>query len=799
MIVPDAFTETPTLFRHNRETAGRILRLIEDGTFCAVLGPRFSGKSVLVRAVGQELAQQLQVPCVYLDLYDVEASTLRGFFAGLVSLTAERVAQISGVEPPQPDAESTTSVVFRGFLSDVLTELRRDLVLIIDHLEAIPTDLVQALLTSLRAAYMDQQLVQNRLMVVASGALSLATLTVGESSPFRGIAERVFVGDLSDSDSETLIAETLAAAGLTTSDRARRKLLDAARGDPYLIQRLSHQAVREAGTLSSDRLRSKTVDLITQSFLSNEAVEYAPLREAVRVIEDDPDLLHSILLLKEHGDLPTAALPLPLSPDVDPLYLTGVVDKMAGARYRLRNGIYCQFLSDYFDPGRVGHLLTMAGRWDSAIDYLESSVSEGNDQYLPDLFSAIINSMYASEDLSRAAHFLARGLSAAFGINKAQVWYALPRENRLRLVGQLGPVVEDTPWANQEMSVHEDSLEARVYRDGHSLRGSESGSWAKRAIPLLTEGRKPIGVVMFHDELAGERFAEQRERDLKLVGYLNQTARALQKVGQRTQELALAGQVQASLLPRVPPRVSDWRFAATLQPAKDTAGDFYDIIPLPGGRLGLVVADVTDKGLGAALYMALSQTLIRTYAREFPDEPDRVLAATSARILRDTRAGLFVTVFYGVFDPAAATLTYCNAGHNPPYLLSPQGRDSSQILHRTGMALGVIEDTEWERQEIRLDPGTVLLLYTDGVVDAHNRPREAFGSERMLEIVQGNLGRSPNDIQNALLTGVFRFVGDEPQFDDITLLIAARDAKAEPRPAERRAVGVRRLPPQEPI
>jgi sigma-B regulation protein RsbU (phosphoserine phosphatase) len=342
-------------------------------------------------------------------------------------------------------------------------------------------------------------------------------------------------------------------------------------------------------------------------------------------------------------------------------------------------------------------------------------------------------------------------------------------------------------------------MEARAYREGHSLRGPESGSWAKRAIPLLTEGRKPVGVAIVYDELAGEGFVEQRERDLKLMGYLNQTARALKEVGQRTQELALAGQVQASLLPRVPSRISDWRFAATLRPAKDTAGDFYDAIPLPGGRLGLVVADVTDKGMGAALYMALSQTLIRTYATEYPDQPDRVLHATSARILRDARAGLFVTVFYGILDPAAATLTYCNAGHHPPYLLSSQGRDSAQTLHRTGMALGVIEDADWERQVVDMAPGTVLLLYTDGVVDAHNRQQESFGSERMLDIAQGNLGRSPQDIQNALLTAVFQFVGDEPQFDDITLMISVRDAEPRRVRPERRAIGLRRLPPQEPI
>ena len=115
------------------------------------------------------------------------------------------------------------------------------------------------------------------------------------------------------------------------------------------------------------------------------------------------------------------------------------------------------------------------------------------------------------------------------------------------------------------------------------------------------------------------------------------------------------------------------------------------------------------------------------------------------------------------------------------------------------MALGVIEDASWERRVTELAPGSVLLLYTDGVIDAHNRLKEPFGSARMLETAQENLGRPPQDIQNALLASVFRFTGDEPQFDDITLMIVARDAKPHRPAVERRAVGMRRLSPQEPI
>jgi serine phosphatase RsbU (regulator of sigma subunit) len=779
----------PALARTNPQAIDEILRSVEEGTYCAVLGPRLSGKTVLLRYVERTLAESLGWACVYLDLYEVRASTLQGFFVELMAWTAARLAVLTGQELPVPETGLASSVVFRGFLDDALAVLRRDLVLIIEHLEAVPTDLVQALLTSLRAAYMDQQTEDYRVLVVVSGALSLATLTVGESSPFRGIARRVFVGDLTKDDSRGLVDELLSAEGVTASRGALRQLLRATSGDAYLIRQLCHRCAEVADPSRVPQLRARNVKAVMDRFLREEVYAYAPLQEAVRLIEEDPDLVRCILLLLAHGTVPKAELPLPLSPDLDPLYLTGVVEQVDGGRYRLQNRIYRRFLARHFQPARVGHLLSMAGSWDAAIDYLVAGIEAGDNGARADLLPATINSMYAAENLSQAAHFLTRGLSAAFGVVEARVWFAEPQDGVLRLVGQMGPRAPEQLWASPEMPISADRLEARTYRQGQALRGQEGERYVWRAMPLqVPGGRRPWGVVTLCDDRTADRFSLQQERDLQLRGYLNQAARALLVVSTRRRELSLAGKMQASLLPAVLPAVPGWQIAATWQPARETAGDFYDCIPLPGGRLGLVVADVADKGLGAALYMALARTLIRTCAGKYPERPDLALAEANRGILADTGADLFVTVFYGILAPATGVLTYCNAGHNPPYLLPPAPRHVSQagtgtpglrgepaLLPGRCMAIGVVEDADWQHGSVQLEPGAALLLYTDGVLDTHDQDGQRFDHVGLLDFLSQMIDARAHDLHDGLLARLQAFRGAEPQFDDITLVVVRRE------------------------
>jgi serine phosphatase RsbU (regulator of sigma subunit) len=417
----------------------------------------------------------------------------------------------------------------------------------------------------------------------------------------------------------------------------------------------------------------------------------------------------------------------------------------------------------------------MAGRWESAIDYLESSILQDSQGFRSDLLPATINSMYASQDLSQAVHFLQRGLSAAFGIGKSQIWLRLPGTDRLRSIGSGDLTRGSEPGNDQEIPVAADRLEARAYRTQVAIRGQEEQESILRAFPLMVPGSQPIGVLTISEQLTNQPQVDLRERDLQMTGFLNQATRALHAVRLRRQELTLAGRVQASLLPDRPPEIPGWQIAATWKPARETSGDFYDFVPLPKGRIGIVIADVVDKGMGAALLMALSRTLIRTYAIEFPNHPEHLLQVTNQRILTDIDAGMFVTLFYGVLDPATGLLTYSNAGHPPPYLFTPGSNPGTSALPGSGMPLGVSEEANWQQGIQEIPPGAMLLLYTDGVIDAQNPQGEFLGEEGMLNIIQSQIGESASRVQEILLSTLGDFAGAEPQIDDITLMTLVRD------------------------
>jgi serine phosphatase RsbU (regulator of sigma subunit)/DNA-binding NarL/FixJ family response regulator len=342
-----------------------------------------------------------------------------------------------------------------------------------------------------------------------------------------------------------------------------------------------------------------------------------------------------------------------------------------------------------------------------------------------------------------------------------------------------GPPVPDPIWEWLRTT-----SEAHYYLPGAVLPWGDvqpAGETLVIAPIVGVESRQPIGGIYILQHDGPDAAANLLPAVQSLVAQISSALHSAEVYAQTlahervARELALAAQMQASLLPKTLPDVTGWQLAARLEPARETSGDFYDFIPLPDGRLGILVADAADKGMGAALYMTLSRTLIRTYAAEYDARPDLVLAAANQRILMDTQAEMFVTVFYGILDPVSGRLTYCNAGHNPPFLLNAENQGPVQALSRTGLPLGVFEDAAWTQGAVQIAPGDMLLLYTDGITEAQDRQGAFFGEKRLLDVTQATLGHSAKEIQDALIRQVREFAGDAPQSDDITLMVVVRN------------------------
>jgi serine phosphatase RsbU (regulator of sigma subunit)/CHASE1-domain containing sensor protein/anti-sigma regulatory factor (Ser/Thr protein kinase) len=238
------------------------------------------------------------------------------------------------------------------------------------------------------------------------------------------------------------------------------------------------------------------------------------------------------------------------------------------------------------------------------------------------------------------------------------------------------------------------------------------------------------------------------------------------------QELGTARSIQHALLPKDLPKLEGWKIAYHYQPAREVGGDFYDFLRLDDGRVGLVIGDVSGKGIAAALVMANTQSVLRAVARRGNIAPGRVLAEANEVLYAYIPSGTFVTCFYGVLDPESGRLVYANAGHDPPY--TQQGGDAQELRAR-GMPLGLMPGMPYEEKEAVLAAGDDLLLYSDGLVEAHDPDGEMFGFPRLRKLIMAQSGGSGEEVVDFLLAELVRFTGaDSEQEDDITLVTLER-------------------------
>lgn len=296
--------------------------------------------------------------------------------------------------------------------------------------------------------------------------------------------------------------------------------------------------------------------------------------------------------------------------------------------------------------------------------------------------------------------------------------------------------------------------------------------------PLKAKG-KIIGAIYVDNRLQAGIFTHE---DLDLLSAIASSAAiaienarlyqvAVEK-GRMDRELEMARRVQSSLLPAGTPQLPGWEFAARWQPAREVAGDYYDFTPCINGGAGLVIADVTDKGMPAALFMALTRSAIRANVCQAAAPADGIAGANRLVCAESTR-GLFVTLFFGLLDPASGDVTYVNAGHNPP-LFYRAVEDDLSLLKATGIPLGIDAAAVYGQRTIRMQPGDFLVLYTDGITEAFDAQEAEFGMERLQRVVYEARRAPVEEIQSSVLRTVNDFIQNTAPADDITIMVVKR-------------------------
>jgi sigma-B regulation protein RsbU (phosphoserine phosphatase) len=463
-----------------------VLRHLLAHECVALLGPPLSEKSDLLRDVAEALRETRRYRPLYVDLWQTRSHDEAAFFTSLAWQIGQALGREATVSGEVPDARA-----FQNYLSACVAAGEAHLALMVDHLQALPHDLVHSLLVALRSAYMEWDADAPRQFVaVVTGGMNLVGLSTGPTSPFN-IAKPVVVLPLIAEQSLALAQATLIAHGCVPSPAALARIVEWCGGDRYLLPRLC--------AWSADVVRPYRRPLLTRAAVDRAAArmcarhnDLPPIRAAIRLIEEDPDTMLDVLHLLDHGALPRArSRQMPTRTGTDRLQLSGAV-LLTDGRYSLLNLAYRQALAGHFTTERVAHILRIAGRWSEAIEYLAPRLADAPEDHdpRPQLLEATVQSIYAADSLVRAAGLLADGLRLGFGLTDVGIYRAVPAQGRLERV--YPPT--DPAGPSAAVDLHDPAcVEAQTFHHStYALRGSAEEA---RLVVTLSAGARPIGVV----------------------------------------------------------------------------------------------------------------------------------------------------------------------------------------------------------------------------------------------------------------------------------------------------------------
>ena len=269
-------------------------------------------------------------------------------------------------------------------------------------------------------------------------------------------------------------------------------------------------------------------------------------------------------------------------------------------------------------------------------------------------------------------------------------------------------------------------------------------------------------------EVLAESFATLSKRTISYIEQITKITAEKERIGA---ELELATRIQADMLPNIFPAFparEELDIYATMTPAKEVGGDFYDFFLIDDNHLGMVMADVSGKGVPAALFMMMSKILVNNFAM-MGGSPAKVLEQTNAQICKNNDEEMFVTVWFGVLDIETGKVTAANAGHEYPIIKKANG-EFELFKDKHGFVIGGMSGMRYKEYEFTLEKGGTLFLYTDGVAEATNAENQLFGTERMLAALNAETEADPKKLLENMKKSVDEFVGDAPQFDDLTML-----------------------------
>ncbi len=298
------------------------------------------------------------------------------------------------------------------------------------------------------------------------------------------------------------------------------------------------------------------------------------------------------------------------------------------------------------------------------------------------------------------------------------------------------------------------------------------------SVPLRVKN-KMQGILTVFNKLSNEKFTSNDQKLLSIIAsqssQIIENARLLEEernLRVMQEEMRVAKQTQINLLPKDFPDIFGYQIAARTIPAREVGGDSYDLIQIDDKHFAFCLGDVSGKGMPAAMLMSNLQATLRSFTITGNLCKD-IIANSNDLLYNSTEPSKFATLFYGILNPESNEIVFCNAGHNNPFLFSADG--NVKELKTGGLILGCMPDSEYEEEKISINRNDIIVIFSDGITEAMNENEEEYGEEKLKEFISNHLDEAPEIIIENILSDVRMFVGEAPQWDDMTLLIIKRE------------------------